>query len=402
MKMKAALMYGPSDIRVEETDKPICPEDGLILKVMSVGLCGSDIRNLTTDSRKGNYPFIYGHEIVGFVDEIGEEEKKYKVGDRLFLFPGTYCMECDECISGHSENCSNTEVAKLAGTGGFAQYVSISGEKIRRGGIYEIPDDVSFDAASLGEPLTSVFACLENVKVEYPDTLVIIGAGPIGCFMAQLAKIRGAQKVIMIDLNDTRLEMAKGFGVDITINSSKEDPIEAVQKLTGGKGADKVISATPANATQTQSIHMVRKGGLAVFFGGVPKGSMTELDCNLIHYNNIWIKGHFGASYSQSKRAFQLAISSSFPTEKFITHILPLDKINEGIQLTRTTNIVLVMLFFCSSDRTKLSSPSFKRGLTTLSAKCDLTKSNVFLSHFVCILAERFYGGHHNRRCRPL
>ena len=174
MKMKAALMYGPSDIRVEETDKPICPEDGLILKVMSVGLCGSDIRNLTTDSRKGNYPFIYGHEIVGFVDEIGEEEKKYKVGDRLFLFPGTYCMECDECISGHSENCSNTEVAKLAGTGGFAQYVSISGEKIRRGGIYEIPDDVSFDAASLGEPLTSVFACLENVKVEYPDTLVII------------------------------------------------------------------------------------------------------------------------------------------------------------------------------------------------------------------------------------
>ena len=136
MKMKAALMYGPSDIRVEETDKPICPEDGLILKVMSVGLCGSDIRNLTTDSRKGNYPFIYGHEIVGFVDEIGEEQKKYKVGDRLFLFPGTYCMECDECISGHSENCSNTEVAKLAGTGGFAQYVSVSGEKIRRGGIF--------------------------------------------------------------------------------------------------------------------------------------------------------------------------------------------------------------------------------------------------------------------------
>ena len=173
-------MYGPNDIRVEETDKPECPSDGLILKIMSVGLCGSDIRNLTTDSRKGNYPFIYGHEIVGYVDEVGKDETKYKVGDRLFLFPGTYCMECDECISGHSENCSNTEVSKLAGTGGFAQYVAVSGEKIRRGGIYEIPDDVSFDAASLGEPLTSVFACLENVKVGYPDTLVIIGAGPIG------------------------------------------------------------------------------------------------------------------------------------------------------------------------------------------------------------------------------
>jgi L-iditol 2-dehydrogenase len=344
MKMKAALMYGPNDIRIEEVTKPECPNDGLILKIMAVGLCGSDIRNLTSDSRKGNYPFIFGHEIVGLVEETGAQQTKHKIGDRLFLFPGTYCMECEECISGHSENCSNKEVAALAGTGGFAQYIAVKGEKIRRGGVYEIPDDVTFEAASLGEPLTSVFACLDNVNVGYPDTLVIIGAGPIGCFMAQLAKIRGAQKVIMLDINDNRLEMAKQFGVDITVNSAKEDPIEAVLKLTNGKGADKVISATPVNATQTQSIHMVRKGGMVVFFGGVPKGSLTELDCNLIHYNNIWIKGHFGASYSQSKKAFQLAISPAFPTEKFITHVLPLDKINEGIQLTKTGEAIKVVL----------------------------------------------------------
>lgn len=344
MEMKAALMYGPNDIRVEMIEKPACPTDGLILKIMAVGLCGSDIRNLTSDSRKGNYPFIYGHEIVGVVDEIGPEQTKYKVGDRLYLFPGTYCMECDECISGHSENCSNHEVAHLAGTGGFAQYIAVKGEKVRRGGIYYIPEDVTYEAASLGEPLTSVYACLDNCKVGYPDTLVIIGAGPIGCFMAQLAKLRGAQKVIMIDLNDSRLEMAKQFGVDETINSINIDPIAEVLRLTNGKGADKVISATPANATQTQSIHMVKKGGLVVFFGGVPKGSMTELDCNLIHYNNIWIKGHFGASYIQSKKAFELAINPAFPTEKFITHILPLDKINEGIQLTRTGEAIKVVL----------------------------------------------------------
>lgn len=345
MKMKAALMYGPNDIRVEEVEKPACPEDGLILKIMAVGLCGSDIRNLTTDSRKGDYPFIYGHEIVGCVDEIGPKQTKYQVGQRLFLFPGTYCMECEECISGHSENCSNEHVAKLAGTGGFAQYIAVGGEKIHYGGIYEIPDGVSYDAASLGEPLTSVFACLENVNVEYPDTLVIIGAGPIGCFMAQLAKIRGAQRVIMIDLNDSRLEMSKQFGVDEIINSSKVDPIKAVKELTNGKGADKVISATPANATQTQSIEMVRKGGLVVFFGGVPKGSMTEVDANLIHYNNIWIKGHFGSSYDQSRKAFELAVSPTFPTEKFITHRLPLDEINKGIELTKTGEAIKVVLF---------------------------------------------------------
>jgi len=344
MTMKAALMYGPNDIRVESVPRPACPKDGLILKIMAVGLCGSDIRNLTTDSRKGNYPFIYGHEIVGIVDEIGEAQTKYHIGDRLFLFPGTYCMECDECISGHSENCSNEHVAKLAGTGGFAQYIAVSGEKIHYGGIYEIPETVSFDAASLGEPLTSVYACLENVQVGFPDTLVIIGAGPIGDFMAQLAKLRGAQRVIMIDINRSRLEMARQFGVDEIIDSSVQDPIEAVKQLTGGKGADKVISATPVNATQAQALHMVRKGGLVVFFGGVPKGSLTELDTNLIHYNNIWIKGHFGASYSQSKRAFQLAIAPNFPSDKFITHILPLDQINEGIQLTRSGEAIKVVL----------------------------------------------------------
>ncbi|MFV0465414.1 MAG: zinc-binding dehydrogenase [Lachnospiraceae bacterium] len=343
MKMNAALMYGPNDIRVESVERPACPEDGLLLKIMAVGLCGSDIRNLTTDSRKGDYPFIYGHEIVGIVDEVGPKETKYKIGERLFLFPGTYCMECDDCISGHSENCTNIEKG-LAGVGGFAQYVAVKGKKIELGGIYPIPNDVTFEAASLGEPLTSVFTCLENVNVGYPDTLVIIGAGPIGCFMSQLGKIRGAQKIIMIDINDRRLEMAKEFGVDHIINSSTTDPIDAVLQLTNGKGADKVISATPVNSTQTQSIHMVKKGGLVVFFGGVPKGSLTELDCNLIHYNNIWIKGHFGASYMQSKNAYSLAISPNFPTEKFITHILPLSQINKGIELTRTGEAIKVVL----------------------------------------------------------
>lgn len=346
-EMKAALMYGPNDIRVEQTQKPECPKDGLILKIMAVGLCGSDIRNLTSDSRKGNYPFIYGHEIVGCVDEIGPEQTKYHVGQRLFLFPGTYCMECENCVSGHSENCENEHVAKLAGTGGFAQYIAVGGEKIHYGGIYEIPDHVSYEAASLGEPMTSVFACLENAKVGYPDTLVIIGAGPIGDFMASIAKTRGASRVIMVDLNEHRLEMAKQFGVDEIIVSKLDNPqfaIDEVLRLTGGKGADKVISATPANATQAQSLHMVKKGGLVVFFGGVPKGSMTELDTNLIHYNNIWIKGHFGASYDQSKRAFALACSDDFPADRFITHILPLDEINKGIELTKTGEAIKVVL----------------------------------------------------------
>lgn len=342
--MKAALMYGPNDIRYEETARPSCPQDGLLLKVMAVGLCGSDIRNLTTDSRRGRYPFVYGHEIVGCVEETGPRETKYRVGERLYIFPGTYCMECPECVSGHSENCRNTRVGNLAGTGGFAQYLAVSGEKIGYGGIYRIPDHVSYETASLGEPLTSVFACLENIDVGFGDVVVIIGAGPIGCMMAQLAKLRGAKQVIMLDINPSRLEKARAFGVDVAINSAAENAGEEIGKLTAGMGADKVISATPANATQSLAVHLVRKGGVVVFFGGVPKNSLTEIDTNLVHYNNIWIKGHFGASYDQSMRAYELVVSGRFPAEKFITHILPLSEIAEGIRLTKSGEAMKVIL----------------------------------------------------------
>ena len=252
-------------------------------------------------------------------------------------------MECDNCISGHSENCENEHVAKLAGTGGFAQYIAVGGEKIKYGGIYRIPEGIKYEAASLGEPLTSVYACEDNIGVGYNDVVVIIGAGPIGCFMTKLAKLRGAKTVIMIDINQMRLDQVKEFGADYIINSKDQDPVAAVRELTNGKGADKVISANPSTATQQPALEMVKKGGLVVFFGGVPKGAMTELDTNLIHYNNIWIKGHFGASYMQSKKAFELAISPEFDASKFVTHRLPLEDITKGIALTRTEAIKVVL-----------------------------------------------------------
>lgn len=341
--MKAALMYGPSDIRVEEIDRPECPEGGFILKVIAIGLCGSDIRNLTTDSRKGQYPHIYGHEITGIVDEVSESCTKYKVGDRLYIYPVDHCMQCEACRTGHSEMCENGGDYTNR-QGGFADYVPVTKTQVERDSIYKIPEGVSFERASLGEPLSSVYACQENIEVGFGDTIVIIGAGPIGCFHAKLAKLRGAKKVIMIEINDKRLEMTKQFGVDHTINSLKEDPIEAVKKLTDGKGADKVISANPSTAAQAQAIFMAKRTGTVVFFGGVAKGALTELDTNYIHYNGLWIYGHYGANSMQVQKSFELAISDEFEAEKFITHELPLSEINKGIELTKTGEAIKVVL----------------------------------------------------------
>lgn len=351
--MKAALMYGPNDIRVEEIDKPKCPEGGFLLRVMAVGLCGSDIRNLTTDSRSGKYPHIYGHEITGIVEEISETCTQYKIGDRLYIYPADHCMECEPCRTGHSEMCENLG-DNLNHPGGFAEYYAVVPRQIQRDSIYRIPDSIPFDRASLGEPLSSVYACQENIHLGFGDTVVIIGAGPIGCFHAKLAKLRGAKQVIMIEINDKRLEMTKQFGVDYTINSTDTDPVQAVMELTNGKGADKVISANPSTKAQSQSIFMAKKNGIIVFFGGVAKGALTELDTNYIHYNGLWIYGHFGANSMQVQKAFELAISDEFEADKFITHVLPLDQIHQAIQLTKSGEAIKVVLHPNTEEQTQI------------------------------------------------
>lgn len=342
-KMMAALMYGPKDIRYEEVDKPSCPEGGMVLKVKAVGLCGSDIRNLTTDSRKGAYPHIYGHEVVGEVYELAPGVKDYKVGQTLYVYPEAHCLKCRNCRQGLNEHCTNVE-SYTERPGGFAQYIAYTAKRIERGAMYELPEGIDPILATLAEPLSSTYACVENINVSLGDTVVILGAGPIGIFLSLLSKMRGAKKVILIDINETRLTKAREFKVDHTIDSSKEDPVEGVLELTDNIGADKVISANPSTKSQVQAISMARKGGVVVFFGGVPKGKLTSLDTNIIHYNGLWIYGHYGANSIQVEKSFELAISKGFPAKRIISHVLPLRDINKAIELTQSGKALKVVL----------------------------------------------------------
>lgn len=347
--MKAAIMYGPNDIRFEDVKKPECPDGGLVVKVKAIGLCGSDIRNLTTDSRKGDYPYIYGHEVVGEIVEVDKNVTKYKKGQIVYVYPEAHCLKCENCRSGHHEQCENIE-HYTDRPGGFAQYISYTDKRVERGAIYEIPEGFDLIAATLAEPLSSTYACIDNIDVKMGDTVVIIGAGPIGIFLSILSKMRGAGKVIIIDINNERLEKAKSFDIDYFINSNEVDPVEEVLKLTNERGAEKVISANPSTESQQQSILMARKTGTVVFFGGVPKGKLTELDTNIIHYNGLWIYGHYGANSMQVQKAFELAISETFPADKIITHVLPLKEINHALDFVKKGEALKVVLLPNESD----------------------------------------------------
>lgn len=339
--MKAAVMYGPNDIRYEDVVKPECPKDGFLLKVTAVGLCGSDIRNLTTDSRKGDYPYVYGHEEVGVIVELGEDYRgPFGLGDKIFCPRQVPCMECYQCLDGHTENCANY----YEKVGGFAEYVDVEGKVLRAGWAQKIPEEVDDALATLGEPLSSVYSCQRKLNIHYPDTVVIIGAGPIGCFHVALAKLRGAQMVISIDIAQKRLEKTKELGADYVINSREEDPVKKVLELTGGIGVDHVISANPSPEAQQQAIEMVKFGATATFFGGVPKGTLTPLDTNLIHYKNMYVYGHFGGSVMDMINAYKLATNKNFVGEKLITHRMPLSQINEALEIAKRGDAIKIVL----------------------------------------------------------
>lgn len=340
--MKAAVMYGPSDIRYEDVEKPGCPAGGFVLKVSAVGLCGSDIRNLTTDSR-AEYPYVYGHEVVGEVVEVAEGVTNYRVGQQIYVYPEAHCLKCFNCRNAHHEQCSDLE-SYMTRPGGFADYISYTAKRVERGATFELPQGFDPVLASLAEPLSSTFACVDNIDVKMGDEVAILGAGPIGVFLAILCKMRGAASITMVDLNAERLERTLEFGVDNIVNSAEKDPVEEVIRLTNGLGATKVISANPSTQAQAQAIRMARKCGTVVFFGGVPKGKLSEIDSNLVHYNGIWIYGHYGANSVQVQRAFEIATSPDFPGDKVVTHILPLSQINEAIELTRTGEALKVVL----------------------------------------------------------
>ena len=288
--MKAILQYGPNDLRYEDIPYPKCEPGGLIMKVMAVGLCGSDIRNLTTDSLPGHYPQIWGHEYAGIVVETGPECTAFKVGDRILSTAGGACGQCEQCRAGNTDFCLNpTEY--VFRQGGFAQYMPVPAEWIRRSAPRLLPDDIPFEAFGVIEPLCSVGGCQDRMNINFRDTIVIMGAGPIGVIHARLAKIRGAKCVIMTEIASKRLEGVEKFGVDIKIDASKVDQIEEVLKLTGGRGADKIICANPSTVSQQQALRMCKPGGSICFFGGVPKGSLTEIDSNIIHYTRPYHLG---------------------------------------------------------------------------------------------------------------
>ncbi|PID86131.1 MAG: hypothetical protein CSB13_04545 [Chloroflexi bacterium] len=330
--MKTAVFRGPGNLAVEEMPTPAVPTDGLLLKVMACGICGSDLRTYQHGMRSDNKWQILGHELNGVVAEVGAEITDYQVGDRLAVAADVSCHDCYYCDRAQYNLCENWKLIGAHYPGGMAEYMLLPVDILRRGIVHRIPDNLSHIEAALAEPMAGILASHHNVGLELGETVAIIGAGPIGCLHVEIAKARGARPFI-IEMNPQRLEAAKTLGVEAAILADGRDVIAEIRALTSGYGVDVAITAAPSGVAQTQAVQMVRKRGRVVLYGGLPKTKPTaELNTNIIHYDELTVLGAFSYHPRFHQLALEMLSRGQIQTDKIITNTYPLDDVVKAFE----------------------------------------------------------------------
>jgi len=285
MAMRAAVIYGPKNVRVEKNYRTPKPQkDEVVVRVKSSGVCGTDV-SLYNGEYYANYPVIFGHEFAGDIVEIGDNIEAIETGDRVSVDPNIFCDECYYCRRGARHICRNLQSIGIHINGGFAEYVVVPIKNV-----YKIPNNVTYTSAAMSEPVACCIRGIEMAKIELGDTVLIHGAGAIGLIMLQLALLSGAGKVIVSEPLRTRRNIAEDLGASYVIDPTKSDVEKEVRIITQ-EGADVLIECCGNLSVQERSVFMVRRGGIVVLFGVAPKKGEISISPFQMNENEITIYG---------------------------------------------------------------------------------------------------------------
>ena len=332
--MKAAMLYGVKDLRIEDVEVPEVKAGEVLVKIKAATTCGTDLKIFQRGyvEKVITLPTVFGHEWAGEVVEVGEGSDWPKKRMRVRAGNSAPCLHCSMCQKGKYNLCENM----IWLWGAYAEYIKVPARMVLVN-MQEIPQHVSYEEASITEPLACVLHGAEEAGAKLGDTVTIIGAGPIGLLHLLTAKRKGAGKIISIDLVEERLNFARKLGADETINAGKENFVEKVRRLTGGYGADVVIEAIGLPATWEQALKLVRKGGTVLEFGGCPPGTEIKVDTELLHYGEVTVRGAFHATPLHFKKALNLIASRTIDVRPLATRKMKLEEIKEAFEILSTT-----------------------------------------------------------------
>jgi L-iditol 2-dehydrogenase len=342
--MKAAVFHGPGDLRVAEVPRPDIGHEEVLLQIGACALCGSDVRTFRHGARNIDKPVVLGHELSGTIVEVGARVSGYRTGQRVAVAPAIPCGDCVYCRRGAETMCERLRSIGYQFDGGLAEFMAVPASAVRAGCVNAVPDAVPFAEAAIAEPLACVINAQELLKVGDGDTVVVIGAGPVGCLHAGLARVRGASSVVLVDMRAERLKIAEAFGA-LTIDASSEDVRARVLEVTGGTGASVVIVAAPSHSAQEQSLALAARRGRINFFGGLPKTNpIISLDANDVHYRELTIVGSYGSRPDHNRQALQLVAGGRLPIRSLIGLELPLDRVMEGLLAVEQGRVMKVVV----------------------------------------------------------
>ena len=346
--MKAAVVEELGVIKVREVEVPALLEDSLLIKVEACAICGSDIRIFRKGDPRATLPRIIGHEIAGVVEQVGKNVKDFKIGERVTVAPGHGCGECKYCKNGMGNVCIHPMPSVgYASSGGFAQYIVPPANVVKNGFVNHIPDNLTFEEASMSELLACCINGQERADVGKGDSVVIIGAGPAGCMHIELARARGAAQIILTQRSADRLQAAKEkFNPDVAIAGEGKALVKLVMDLTDGVGADVVIVAAPSKFAQETAFDMIAPRGRINFFGGLPKDDKyIHIDANIIHYKECMVTGASSSLGRQNREALELISSGQINAKAYITHQFPLDEIARGFEIVENKKAIKVVIY---------------------------------------------------------
>jgi len=338
--MKAAVLHGIRDIRVEDVPKPIPERGEVLIAVRATGICGTDIHFY-----KGEWsvpiPLIPGHEFSGVIAEVGKDVRGMEEGWHVVAEPNIPCGSCYFCrLSEKNFFCLNLRATGVDTNGAFAQFV-----KIPASNIYRIPSHLEFEVAAMIEPVACCVRGMDQAGIRLGDFVAIVGAGPIGLILMQLAKMNGARSVLVSDISADRLEMAKSLGADHIVNTSEEDLTRAVGDLTGDIGVDVAIEAVGKPETISQAIGIARRGGRVNIFGVSPQDAVLSVKPFDLYAKELTITTSYRSPFT-FQRAVDLVSSGKLVLKPLITHVLPLEKIVSafGIVERRESGVMKAMV----------------------------------------------------------
>jgi L-iditol 2-dehydrogenase len=313
--MKAAMYYSQQDIRPEEMPIPEIGEDEVLVEMKACGICGSDLMDWYLKSRA---PLVLGHEPAGIIGKAGSKVKEFNVGDRVFVHHHVACLTCHYCTHGDYTLCKQFHKTHID-PGGLAEYFRVPASNLQIDTL-KIPETLSFEEATLIEPVGCCVRALRKSGIQTGDKVAVIGAGTTGIIHTALSIIFGAAKTLVSDLIDYRLQMAKKFGADVTVNPENEDLEAVVKAETDGIGVDLVVVTAPSIEAYKAGLSVCRKGGKLIVFAPTRPGKYLQISPKELFFSEIQIIPSYSTSHLETRTALELIECGRLKVKELITH----------------------------------------------------------------------------------